>query len=97
MNFISILIFSFISHTIYALNTVKPKLCIHCKYFIPNVISDKYGKCNLFPREENEVYKLVDGNDMNDDYYYCSVVRNYKELCGKEGTFYKKKRVKNIK
>ena len=51
----------------------------------------------MFPREENEVYKLVDGNDMNDDYYYCSVVRNYKELCGKEGTFYKKKRVKNIK
>ena len=95
MNCISILIFSFISHTIYALKTVKPKLCIDCKYFIPDDGNGIFG--NLFPREENEVYKLVDGNDMNDDYYYCSVVRNYKELCGKEGTFYKKKRVKNIK
>lgn len=97
MNFISIITLCFISQTIYALKTVKPKLCIHCKHFIPDDNSDRYARCQFFPKGENEVYKLIDGNGMNNDYYLCSIARNYEDMCGKQGTFYKKKRVKNTK
>ena len=66
----------------------KPKRCIHCRYFIPDDRSGKYGKCSLFPKEEE---------GTKEDYYYCSTARNEKHMCGKEGKLYKKKYYRAVK
>ena len=51
-----------------------------------------FGKCSLFPRKENDIFRLVNGNHKeNIDYHYCSTSREIEEKCGKEGKMYKKK------
>jgi hypothetical protein len=52
--------------------------------------------------ELDESKFLVTGINSNSilsekDYMYCSTARQFNHMCGKEGTFYKKKRVKNTK
>lgn len=77
--------------------SLKPKLCINCKYFIKDYLSnDKFGKCSLFPKKENDIYMLVSGipEDKNLEYHYCSVSREIVNMCGKEGKLYKKKYTK---
>jgi len=71
----------------------KQKLCMNCKYFKKNFLSDnKFGKCSLFPREETTTYYLVDGSpNRPEDYYYCSTAREYDSMCGKTGTLFIKK------
>ena len=70
---------------------IKPKLCIKCKYFITEN-DNKFGKCSLFPKEENDIYKLVNGiNIDNIDYYYCTTSREMEHMCGPEGKMYKRK------
>lgn len=74
---------------------MKPKLCINCKYFITDNDTGKFGKCSLFPRKENDIYKLVNNIDKdNIAYHYCSVSRGIQDMCGKEGKMYKKKYIK---
>jgi hypothetical protein len=74
-----------------SLNEIKPTLCITCKYFLPYFLNNKYGKCSLFIKNNNNNYNLVNGNFENKiDYYYCSVSRGYDDMCGKEGKLYKK-------
>ena len=68
------------------------KLCINCKYFITDNKLGKLGKCALFPKEkQNDLYDLVTGVDVNTEYMNCYATRNKENLCGKEGTMYKKK------
>ena len=75
---------------------IKPKLCVNCKYFITDNGTGKFGKCSLFPIKENNIYRLVNGihEDKNNEYYYCSALREIEYRCGKEGKMYKKKYTK---
>ena len=74
----------------------KPKFCVNCIHFRGNFFtSNKYGKCSLFPvieKKDNGDY-LVDGIFINPvvDYKYCSIIRNYDKMCGKDGNMYKEK------
>lgn len=63
-----------------------PKICRHCKYFIPESSSlllgidkIKYGKCGY-----QQIVDLVTGNIL---YNYATVVRSH--IC--KGKFYKEK------
>lgn len=85
-----------------SLNQPKPKFCINCKYFIPDIGSDieyiKYGKCSLFP-----IIPIIDNNNHNPflvtgkneekvlDYSYCMTSRKFDNMCGENGKRYKKK------
>ena len=73
---------------------IKPKLCIDCKFYKKDFFSSSdFGKCTLFPIEKENDYFLVNGNNNNNniEYKYCSTLRKYEDLCGKEGKFYEKK------
>jgi hypothetical protein len=93
MNFIVIIICSIIL-PILSLKQTKPKLCVNCKYFIPDNDNGKYAKCSLFQKEDGLINYLVNGINEN-EYYFCSTLRSNKEYCGKEGTKYKRKYIKN--
>jgi len=58
--------------------------------------SNIFGKCSLFPKEEKDIYSLVNGihQDKNNEYFHCSVARNWEDMCGPEGKMYKKKYTK---
>ena len=69
--------------------SVKPKLCIHCQYFIPKKGHFDAPKCKALPFEN--VLELIDGNSIEMQYFSCSVARSYTHLCGKNGSKYRKK------
>lgn len=91
MNYIILIICSIILPII-SLKQTKPKLCINCKYFILDNDNSKFGKCSFFPKKESAF--LVNGIS-DENYYYCSVSRDAKDMCGEDGKYYKKKIVKN--
>jgi len=68
---------------------INKKICINCKYFISDNRNGIYGKCSIFPTSEGKLNLLVTGTNT-DEYYYCSTVRNSKDMCGEEGKYYKK-------
>jgi hypothetical protein len=91
MNFIFI-IYSIILST-FSANQVTPKLCIDCKFYKRGLftISSEFGKCELFLKEKNTDYFLVNGKkDNNIEHHYCSTARYSDRMCGKEGKFYEK-------
>jgi len=88
-------IFTILSILFLPILSLKPKLCIHCKYFITDNDTGKFGKCSLFPKKENDIYMLVNGiHKDNIEYHYCSTSRELEHMCGKEGKLYKKKYIK---
>jgi hypothetical protein len=92
MNFIFI-IYSIILSSFLA-NKITPKLCIDCKFYKRGIftISSEFGRCELFTKEKNTDYFLVNGKkDNNIEHYYCSTARNSDRMCGEEGKFYEKK------
>jgi hypothetical protein len=92
MNYIILLLFSII-FPISCFNSVKPKLCINCKYFKLNNKDTKFGQCSFFPKEEGKINFLVNG--INEElYYYCSTARQSNDMCGPEGQYFKKKIIK---
>lgn len=93
MNYIILIIYSVILPII-SLENIKPKLCINCKYFIPDNDSGKHSKCFLCPTSQGKANFLVSGTINIDDYYYCSTARSGNAICGEEGKYYKKKRGK---
>lgn len=98
MKYIFVIICSIIL-PIFSLKNIKHKLCINCKYFITdNNNNDKFGKCTLFPRKENDNFFLVTGitEDKIIEYHYCSVSRESNNMCGKEGNMFKKKYKKRL-
>ena len=93
MNYFFLIINYLIVATV-STNLDKPRLCIDCKFFTNNFLTDSdYGKCSLFVRENRIDKYLVNGiKKIPDiDYYYCSTARNFDTMCGKEGTFFEKK------
>ena len=70
------------------------KLCINCKHFLPDNMYGKYGKCVLFPNKNGKINYLVTGI-INEEYHYCSMIRDIDGACGEDGKFYKKN-MKNI-
>jgi hypothetical protein len=75
---------------------IEPKFCINCRYFIvpENGIKNEFGRCSKFPFENPK--NLVDGIIRNDDYLYCSTVRNLEKCCGKNAINYKKKYTRKV-
>jgi len=74
----------------------KPKFCVNCTHFRGSFFGSKFGKCSLFPQIEeidNRDY-LVNGNSKKSiiDYNYCSIIRNYNDMCGKNGKMYEEKK-----
>ncbi len=76
-----------------SLQTNEKKLCVNCKFFKKDFFTDpKFGKCALYPKEEENNYYFVTGKlDKRIDYGYCSVSRMFDTYCGKEGKFYQEK------
>jgi len=95
MNYI-ILIFYSIILPIISLKQNKPKLCINCKYFITDNNTGKFGKCSLFPKQSGKNNYLVTGIN-EDEYFFCSTLRDTNGMCGEEGKYYKKMRILNEK
>lgn len=97
MNYIILIICSIILPII-SLNQIKPKLCINCKYFIPDNASGAgiFSKCSFFPKKERKIYFLVDGINKYEN-HYCSTARDFNDMCGEEGKCYKKKIVEKCK
>jgi len=93
MNYILLFGFYFLPMICDAVKHAKPKLCIHCKHFIPDNGNGKYGTCSLFPKKECQIDFLVNGVNEN-SYYYCSTSREMGNMCGEEGKYYKKNRYK---
>ena len=99
MNYIWILLISCYSISVLSTSAIEPtpNFCINCKHFRYDVFSSKqFGKCALFPIvEEKNRYYLVNGEQDNKptDYNYCSIVRNYNDMCGTEGKFFESKPV----
>jgi hypothetical protein len=90
MKYIIVIFYSLI-FPIISLKEPVQKICINCKYFIPDNNNGVYGKCSLFPKKEAKIKFLVNGID-EEEYYYCSTVRATNDICGEEGKYYKKKR-----
>ena len=57
---------------------------------------NKFGKCAAFPILDKSDSYLVTGI-KNEDYNYCSIARQYDDMCGIEGKHYKNKLSKNEK
>jgi len=66
---------------------LKPKVCIHCKYFLNTGTETKHGKCSFFPLQETDFHFLVTGIE-NKDYFYCSTARQHEAMCGIQGKKY---------
>jgi len=90
-----IICFNILSTVFSMSNAVKPKLCIDCKFFIKdNVFTlNEFGKCALFSKVKKNDNYLVDGSKQYDkmEYSYCSIVRNFEDMCGEEGRLYEKR------
>ena len=76
----------------FAATQIRPKLCIDCKFYTKGFLtSNEFGKCALFPKENDNDYFLVNGvNNNKTEYHYCSTSRRFERMCGKEGKFYEK-------
>ena len=88
------LIIHFVVVTAFLPKTSEPKLCVNCKFFKKEFFTgNEFGKCSLFPRKERDDNFLVDGIKRNKkiEYSYCSIIRSYNDICGKEGKLFEKK------
>ena len=97
MNSILLIICS-ILFPVFSMKVTNPKLCIHCKHFITDNYTSKYGTCSLFPKKEekekNNLY-LINGikgmyGSVEEKYYFCSTAREFNDMCGEEGKYYKR-------
>ena len=78
---------------VFSLNEIKPKLCVNCKFFTNSFIMDnKYGRCSLFQITETETKTDIDyfvtGIKRKNRLQFCSIARDYDDMCGKEGKRY---------
>jgi hypothetical protein len=83
----------FIIFGLFFVDALNRNLCLSCKFYKKDFLSDKqFGKCLLFPQEKSNNYIFVDGTKDNKiEYYYCATARNLDHMCGEEGKFYNKK------
>ena len=88
------------SMIIMSCNSLKPKLCINCKYYnnLDNSSESIFGKCNFFSEKVSGKNYLITSEKKDTIYKtYCSTARSFEHLCGEEGKYYKKKYVKRNK
>lgn len=79
-----------------SLKQYKSLFCYNCKHFIKNDMGIEYGKCGIFPKINNDYtnYLITDIRDIeskDDNYYYCGTVRSNDDMCGENGSLYRKK------
>ena len=69
---------------------IKQKLCINCKYFIPDNINKEYSKCSKFPIiKKNKNYLITgDKKEKDIDYFHCLTARSFEKMCGENGKKY---------
>lgn len=77
--------------------------CINCKHFRPSLLlHPQFAKCELFPKKiDNKIDYLVSGCGKI-EYYYCTIAREDKNMCGQNGEYYEKRftlidNIKNLK
>jgi hypothetical protein len=78
----------------FSLLAIKPKFCVNCKFFKRDLFfSPRYGECLKFPKYNVLDYSIVSGKNISGDvsYDYCVIVRNYENMCGKNGKFYEER------
>ena len=68
-----VVIFYLLIFPIISLKEPVQKICINCKYFIPDNNIGVYGMCSLFPKKEAKIKFLVNGI-KEEEYYFCSTV-----------------------
>jgi hypothetical protein len=93
INIMNIIIYSIILRIILPiilLKQNKPRLCINCKFFIPDNNIGKFGKCSFFPKNNIKNNFLINGI-YEEEYYHCITSRNINNMCGKKGKYYIKK------
>jgi hypothetical protein len=88
----------YFTHLYASLQSPIPKFCKNCKYFIPDDpwfgTGKEFGKCKLFQeliKEDDRFLVTGEKTIQKPQYNYCSVARNNKLMCGREGKFYKRK------
>lgn len=93
--FYSFLLALYISVFAHSLRVSKPKLCINCKYSLPNQdgVYDRFSKCALFNttttyKDDSYLVTGIDLSHVTTEYKYCSTARWGDHLCGEEGTYY---------
>ena len=62
------------------------------RWYKPSILSHPiFAKCKAFPREvDNKIDYLVLGRPKT-DYNYCSIAREYENMCGQDGKYYEKR------
>ena len=100
------LLLLFITFATLAINTNSFKVnrfCVNCKHYINNNGNPEAGKCILFPKIEyniassnlqiNKYEYLVTGKTFEKDMEYtdCLTAREFENMCGEEGKYYKEK------
>jgi len=80
------------------------KLCINCKYFIPDrswfSTTQEFAKCSNFIKKYDDVNHLITGKVVvqKNEYFYCSTARTSDSMCGIDGNNYvKNKKNRNNK
>jgi hypothetical protein len=83
-----LLMFIFISHT----QSRTPKLCLDCKYRIPDVVHPNFSRCQKYPKKTEDTFFLVTGvkSFSETEYAFCATVRSDILSCGPFGLFYSK-------
>ena len=105
MNIVSIILL--LSTTFSTVFSIKPKICVNCKYITHGTYSwqtnkdaefSEYSRCSLFPKysTNNKSNYLVTGiiEESITEYHYCSTARDQDSMCGEEGKEYKKRYTK---
>ena len=80
-----------------------PKSCIDCKFYIQNdkyvgtVDEELFGKCQLFP-VKHMVFSIekTENTKLKKDFMYCSTVRSFNDMCGKNAYHFKDIHIKKI-
>jgi hypothetical protein len=74
-------------------NKDTPNFCVDCKFYIPSnflfgIGGKEFGKCKLYYeiKDDNRDF-LVTGvkKEVKKEYKYCSICRDYDNMCGKQG------------
>ncbi len=80
-----------ISELIDTENIIESKFCVNCKF---HITADEllYSKCNLYQKftKSAQINYLVTGQNSSEeiDYNYCTIARQFEDMCGKNGSKY---------
>jgi len=98
MKLITLFVIQFITFAL-AYKADKVKFCHECKHFIQDKENNiQFGKCGAFPKIDNDYTNfLITGERglmTGEDYYFCGTARGFKDMCGEDGSLFRKKYTK---